>query len=340
MKLRHLLWLCVGVSALFFACDRTTKYVETVAPGPVTCAQCHDSSNLITGKETEWAESVHGTGTAYVRASSASCAGCHSGNSFAKMVAAGENPSQVTEGDPNPTRQDCRACHMIHQTYTEKDFDLRTTKAVPLFAISGATFNGGQGNLCANCHQPRTDAPVPVNGVVSGISSHWGPHHGPQAAMLLGVGGAGGVKGVKSGHYGAVGNTCVTCHLGDNKDHHFEPAVATCQKCHPTATNFDVDGVQTEIQGLLDAIETELLNRGLLAPPTGDGDPSPAVSSAPTGEAFALWNYIYVGREDKSMGAHNVDYARALLYASLDSLGVPIPSSVASQGQAHSGGSK
>jgi hypothetical protein len=243
---------CIAVLAMLFGCDRKTTYIEEVV-GPVTCAQCHDPSNLITGKETQWAESVHGTGEAYVRGTSASCAGCHSGHAFTLMVAAGQNPGDVTEGDTDPTRQDCRTCHKIHETYTEADFGLRTTKAVALFAVPGATFNGGMGNLCVNCHQPRRDAPVAEAGVITGISSHWGPHHGPQSAMLLGVAGAG-VTGSPSGHYGAVPNTCVGCHMGSGANHTFEPELATCQKCHPGATDFDIDGVQTTVQNMSDAL--------------------------------------------------------------------------------------
>jgi nitrate/TMAO reductase-like tetraheme cytochrome c subunit len=234
MRTREL-WVCVAISALFCACDRTTEYVQTVAPGPTTCAQCHDPSNLITGKKAEWAQSVHGTGTAYLaEGPNASCAGCHSGHAFQLRIAAGLNPDEVKQGDTDPTPQDCRACHNIHETYTEQDFALRTDKAVKLYAVANATFNGGDGNLCVNCHQPRRDAPVAVNGVITGISTHWGPHHGPQSAMLLGVAGAG-VTGSPSGHYAAVPNTCVQCHMGDTRNHTFEPQVATCQPCHQPA---------------------------------------------------------------------------------------------------------
>ena len=289
---------------------RSEDHARRVDHAALTCAQCHNHSNLITGKETEWAESVHGTGTNYLRGTEAGCAGCHSGNAFAMRIAAGLNPDQVTEGDPDPTRQDCRACHMIHETYTMADFALRTTKPVTLFAVAGATFNGGEGNLCANCHQPRRDGPVAVNGIITGITSHWGPHHGPQSAMLLGVAGAG-VVGSPSGHYGAVPNTCVQCHMGSGLDHHFEPSITTCQKCHPGATNFDINGVQTEITALSDSLGAELLAAGLINVNSPDGHPT--VTSAPEGQGIALYNWLYVAHEDKSLGVHNPDYARALL---------------------------
>jgi len=305
--------LIVGAIGSFLAvqaCDRTITEVESASDKPLPCADCHDPSSKITGKETQWAESVHGTGTAYLRGTSADCAGCHSGDAFRQRVEAGLDPDELTAGSPDPTRQDCRACHMIHETYSEADFDLRTEAPVTLFAVEGATFNGGEGNLCVNCHQPRRDAPVAVDGVITGISSHWGPHHGPQSSMLLGVAGAG-VTGKPSGHYGAVTNTCVDCHMGEGRDHHFEPALATCQKCHPDAKSFDYHGVQTEIQTLTDQLGELLLAAGLINENSPDGHPT--VTKAPENQGIALYNWLYVAHEDKSKGVHNPDYAKALL---------------------------
>jgi hypothetical protein len=132
----------------------------------------------------------------------------------------------------------------------------------------------------------------------------------------------------------------VHCHLGDGDDHTFEPSVAACKlpACHPSATNLDVNGVQTEIQGLIDAVGAELLNRNLITENTPDGHPT--VTSAPTGEAFALYNWLYIAHEDKSIGVHNPPYARALLTAALDSLGVPVPAPLASRARSGNGGSK
>jgi hypothetical protein len=302
------------------ACDRDVTYIES-SDQPLGCADCHVDNNLITGRHTQWAESVHGTGEAYVRGTSASCAGCHSGNAFQERIAAGLDPDEVTEGDSEPTRQDCRACHQIHSTYTMQDFALRSEKAVKLFAIDGATFSGGEGNLCVNCHQPRRDAPVAVNGMITGISTHWGPHHGPQSAMILGIGGAG-VTGSPSGHYRAVPNTCVDCHMGDGRDHTFEPDLATCQKCHVDATSFDVDDVQTDIEALIDQLGARLVDYGLINENSEDGHPM--VSSAPEDQGIALWNWLYVAHEDGSKGVHNADYTRALLEEGLTRL-PPLP---------------
>jgi len=315
-----LVLVAVGLLVGAQACDRTINSVESIDQ-PLSCADCHDASNLITGKQTQWAESVHGTGTAYLRGTSASCAGCHSGNAFAERVEEGLDPDEVAEGDPDPTRQDCRACHMIHETYSMQDFALKTEAPVHFYAADGITYDGGEGNLCVNCHQPRRFIPAAENGMISGISSHWGPHHGPQSAMLLGVAGAG-VTGSPSGHYGAVTNTCVDCHMGANRNHQFEPALSTCQRCHPDATSFDYKGVQTEIEELTDELGALLVTRGLINVNSEDGHP--VVSQAPEDEAIALWNWLYVAHEDKSKGVHNPEYAKALLEEGLARLS-PVP---------------
>jgi hypothetical protein len=275
-----------------------------------TCVECHNDTTLITGKQIAWEESGHGTGTAYLRGTSAGCAGCHSGGSFSAMVAAGLTPDAVEAGDPNPTRQDCRACHQIHTTYTGADWALETTSPVTLFAFDGVVFDGGKGNLCANCHQPRRMIDEPdADGNIAVTSTHWGPHHGPQSAMLLGVGGAS-AQGSPSIHSFAVADTCVTCHLGKNDVHSFEPDVSTCQMCHSDATNFDIDGVQTEVDGLLTEVAELLKGKGLL---TEDGHP--VVASFPAAQARALWDYIFINNEDSSHGVHNPEYTKDLLEA-------------------------
>jgi hypothetical protein len=286
---------------------------QTDDAGDLTCTVCHNDTTLITGKETAWSTSGHGTGTAYVRGTSASCAGCHSGGGFSAMVAAGLTPDQVETGDPNPTRQDCRACHNIHTTYTADDWSLETTDPVNLYAFEGVTYDGGAGNLCANCHQPRR-AFEAVDGMVNVDSTHWGPHHGPQSAMLLGVAGAGDVEGSASIHSMAVADTCVTCHLYDDY-HSFEPNVAACQQCHSDAENFDIEGVQSQVEGLIAELKDALIAKGLL-----DEEGEPVVGEYPEAEAAALWNYIFIAIEDSSKGVHNPDYTIALLQASIDAL--------------------
>ncbi|TFH37613.1 MAG: hypothetical protein E4G99_02170 [Anaerolineales bacterium] len=279
----------------------------------LACTECHNDTTLIVGKEAAWEESVHGTGEAYVRGTSAGCAGCHSGGAFSAMVAAGQNPSEVEAGDPNPTRQDCRTCHAIHTSYTGADWALETTTPVTLYAFEGVTFDGGEGNLCATCHQARRAFEV-TDGIVNWDSSHYGPHHGPQSSMLLGNGGAG-VEGKPAAHYAMVENTCVSCHVGEGASHSFEPAVAACTGCHADAEDFDINGTQTEVEAMLGELKEALIAKGMLT----EEDAS-VVGEYPEALGAALWNYIYIAQEDKSMGVHNPSYTKALLEASIAAL--------------------
>jgi hypothetical protein len=238
------------------------------------------------------------------------------------MIDAGQSPNQVTQGDPNPTRQDCRTCHMIHETHTAQDWALRTIEPVSFYAIPGSTFDGGLGNLCVNCHQPRRNAPVANNGVITGISDHWGPHHGPQSSMILGVGGAG-TTGTPGGHYGAIENSCVDCHMSDDRNHTMAPDPATCEPCHPGAEDFDINGTRTEIIALSDQLGQLLFDAGLISENSIDGHP--IVTEAPEDQGIALWNWLYVHHEDRSSGAHNYDYAKAMLEEGITRMGGALP---------------
>jgi hypothetical protein len=232
------------------------------------------------------------------------------------MVAAGETPLTYSGTAADVTHQDCRTCHQVHTTYTADDWALETTSPVALYAFEDVTYDGGNGNLCANCHQPRR-AFAAENGEVNWDSAHYGPHHGPQAAMLLGQGGGGAVEGAPGAHYSMVENTCAGCHLGENDNHTFVPNVAACQACHSGAENFDINGVQTEVDGMLAELKEALIAKGMLT----EEDES-VVGVYPEAEAAALWNYIYIAHEDHSRGVHNPAYTKALLEASLAALGV------------------
>jgi hypothetical protein len=193
---------------------------------------------------------------------------------------------------------------------------LTTTDAVTLYAFEDATYDGGSGNLCANCHQPRRLMGVADDGTVDWNSTHYGPHHGPQSSMLLGIGGEG-AEGSPAAHYSMVQDTCVACHVGENDNHAFEPSVTACLACHADAEDFDINGTQTEVAAMLEELKAALVAKGML-----DEEADEAIVGVyPAEEATALWNYIYIAHEDKSMGVHNPSYTRALLEASLAALG-------------------
>jgi hypothetical protein len=291
--------------------------------GDLTCTECHNETTLITGKKTAWETSLHGTGTAAAYAGTRpDCAGCHSGGTFKEMVAAGLLPEEVEDASGEATHQDCRTCHEIHTSYTGADWVLTTTEPVVMYAFEeGTVYDGGEGNLCGRCHQPRRQiAEADADGNIEVTSTHWGPHHGPQTAMLLGIGGGGDVTGNPSAHYSMVGDTCVACHLGEADDHTFAPDVAACQECHSGIEDFDVNGLQTEVAEKLAELGELLIAKGMWEV-TEEGEEHPVVGVYPAAEAQALWNYIYILHEDESTGVHNPTYTKALLDASLEALG-------------------
>ena len=275
-----------------------------------SCTDCHNDTTIITGKATAWDTSTHGTGTAYGRGSSGSFAGCHSGGAFSAAIGAGGTVTDAT-GDPSPTRQDCRACHQIHTTNTGADWALETTDPVMLYAFDASTdalFNGGKGNLCANCHQPRRAiADADADGNIAVTSTHWGPHHGPQSAMLLGIGGAGDVEGEASLHASLVEDTCVTCHVGENMSHTFAAVDASCVACHG----------EDDLSVAQDAVDVKLAELHDLLEAAGLYHEHPVVGVYPAAQAQALWNYILIAVEDGSHGTHNMAYTLALLDASI-----------------------
>jgi hypothetical protein len=281
---------------------------------------------LIVSKQAQFKElSVHGTGEAFLRGEGTDCAGCHGSEGTKARINAGLPPHDPSvEGVTNVSPFNCRTCHNIHTTYTKDDFSLTGGEKPVVLEKTGGTFDGGKGNLCANCHQIRNDLPVASGGNIDlGTNTRFGTHYGVEAAMLLGEGGLG-VSGKPSAHYSTVENTCVACHMGDERNHTYLPAVARCQACHADAENFDINGVQTEVQAMLDEVHELLVASGIMAADYTDdagnlqqGRSIPGVY--PEAVASAMWNYKLV-EYDQSRGVHNSAFAKALLQQALDAL--------------------
>src|SRR4029077_18924885 len=72
--------------------------------------------------------------------------------------------------------------------------------------------SGGSGMLCMNCHQSRQSAETYA--ATTAGSARFGPHHGPQADMLVGTNGFSyGQKIASSAHGSVVEESCVSCHM-------------------------------------------------------------------------------------------------------------------------------
>lgn len=309
-----------------------------------TCGQCHDSKPFHV-KAFEWGQSMHATG--YVFRFSGTCIPCHSAKGFVEThdpayAGVADIPRDTSEGGMS-----CAGCHDPH-TVGMGEYQLRNITNATL--LNGAVITravAGDGVLCMNCHRARADSTATIAGPAN---SRFGPHHGPQADMLMATNGYHyGLQMPSSRHLTAVENSCIGCHMqtvsgtefgagntevgghtfkmvwdnntpGDPMDDMHVTAV--CSQCHVERGTFDfggedydrdgsVEGVQTEIHGLLEQLS-------LLLPPVGSTTITPD-GSYTLAQKRALWNYLFV-EEDQSHGVHNPKYASALLRASIDDL--------------------
>ncbi len=284
--------------------------------GSLTCTECHNDTAIITRHKANWVTSIHGSGPGLEYAGErAACAGCHDGAAFSEMIAAGKNFTEIESGNTAPTHQDCRTCHQIHVTYTGDDWALESNTPVTM-VTSGLTFDGGNGNLCANCHQARRYFDSFVNkdnASLYDVKVRFNTHYSVQADTLMGSGGQG-VEGKPGAHYSMVENTCAGCHMGENQVHTFEPQLSTCTACHADAEDFNVNGFVTSFDEKYLALEGKLQALGAI-----DAEGVTLIDTADEKLALALWNYNLV-HEDGSNGIHNPSYFNALLDAALAAL--------------------
>lgn len=301
----------------------------TMDTADLACTECHNNSGTISAKRAGWEATGHGSGTAYIEEYGRnSCAFCHSGNAFSAAIVAGQSFNQLEAGASEPARQDCFTCHQIHETYTGEDWALETSSAVTM-VTSGATFDGGAGNLCANCHQARRylagfAAKDEAGNVIPdkyAASMRFNTHYSVQADVLMGALDFTIASGKPGAHYSMVENTCVGCHMGEGAVHTFEPQLATCQGCHSDAENFDINGYLTEFEEKYAELEAALLAKGLINEDGGtiyrNADGSPVILDKGPAEALFFYNLVH---EDGSEGIHNPNYFNALVEAALAAL--------------------
>lgn len=291
----------------------------------LSCTQCHNDTTIIWSKEAQFREkSVHGTGEAFERGENGSCAGCHGHEGAKARISANLPPHDPSvEAVVNVSPYDCRTCHDIHTSYTDEDWALTGAEKPVVLEMTGGTFDKGAGNLCANCHQIRNEVPVATGAPVIVESTRFGTHYGAEAPMLLGEGGFG-VTGSVSPHYDQLDEGCVSCHMGDERNHTYLPQVERCLGCHADIESFDVNGTQTEIAELLDQTKGLLIRSGMMSADyeeNGELQHDRSIAGEyPEEVVGAFWNYMFV-LNDQSKGVHNPAFARALLESAIAALG-------------------
>ncbi len=200
--------------------------------------------------------------------------------------------------------------------------------------------------LCGRCHNDET--------VKFGTFRDDGEivRH-PQREMLLGTAGAE-VPG--SGAYSSTMHSlpallpdgCVSCHFDHGApgepEHGFQPRTATCAKCHDGFDDFDgfdrpafgdydgnglIEGIQSEVSGLLDVVVDGLLSDPLMSFDGHTFNYGESTDGSMTGASVAqkraaFNHYTVVG--DASLGVHNAIRTVQLLQRSYEEVtGSPVP---------------
>ena len=283
-----------------------------------SCGGCH------TVEYAEWLGAAHAdTGTTpedlIAEWGRSTCWGCHLTEGILATWDAGDYAAP-TFADGEAHAVTCGACHDAHNDHTATMLRAQSTIALP--NPTGATITGwGKGQMCGNCHRDRR-TPANITDHLNNGNAHFGPHESPQANMLAGIGSYE-IPGYTYDDTGSQHDVsqfpdmCVDCHMVkegsaphySGRGHTFEPSVAACAAaCHPGATTFDVDGVQTEIQGLLDQLETLILANPELDSMGQIGD----TTLSTLAERRAAWAWFFA-HSDGSLGVHNATYARTIL---------------------------
>lgn len=316
----------------------------------MSCVECHNNDPTLVAVEMQYAQSMHWLSPEWTRngnqsASYRACMECHCHNGFITAVIEGQ-ALPMSYDDQAPIN--CRTCHRIHTEFTADDYGLTTVAAVALKL--GGTFDVGQGNLCANCHQGRPINPLPVlGGPDVTINNRFGTHYSPQANVLAAAGplefsgetaypATNGhaaacndchmvAPAVYSGSYQAGGHVFVL-RWGDNGQNEM---IAACTECHGTAVaSFDsplasfTSGVQTTISGLLAELRLLLEGEGIIDVDALEGTYTVVAGTYAADVAAAFLNHEFFHR-DGSRGLHNPRYARAVLLNTIAALEERLP---------------
>jgi len=326
------------------------------------CAQCHDSKTTHI-KNAEWNNSMHAITTRIPSGPGReACARCHTAGGFSHYASVVvTNGVYTTNGAVTAFEAiNCQTCHNPHDASHAEQ--LRLNPTVVLGDGTSVT-NAGLGAFCMNCHQSRNGSVTnsivkyPLGQQTWAGGSAFGVHDNPQGDMVEGVNGWTYGKVIpSSAHSMSVSNTCVACHMqtvavGDPAflqagGHTFNMTytnalgvkmdkVDVCVQCHGNISSFDmvkvdyngdgvIEGVQTEVQHLLDQLSAMLPAKQYVAGGNyvADGLVKTSITTQTNWPAKFLeagYNWQFVAN-DGSHGVHNAAYAVGLLKASIADL--------------------
>ena len=332
-----------------------TDGTDGVDASAASCVACHSEQHRA-GIYDAYFSAKHSSGSSWARGTRESCAACHNNEGFVDYI---ETGAVATGGYNISNPITCTGCHDDHRSFDFEndgnDMAVRTLDGVDLrvFAenesLPDYTIDyGNASNLCANCHQPRRGTPTVGDypGKYLQTSGHWGPHHGPQTALLEGLLGAyttftlvEAIPAVQQAAHRAETGACIDCHMGGTSDgsygHSWNPAGTNCATCHSTPFEDLEVADLAEDMATLGALLENAVGQAIddddvpifeadgvtPVPQIGivhfeDGEWHPLTGLFDLKDAEAAWNFLFI-LEDKSGGIHNPDYAKSIIKNSL-----------------------
>jgi len=378
-KLRLIRYLVIVVSGILFT-QCTSEYkaiegqagingmdgvdgVDGVDGSAAVCIDCHSYTHREGIYDAYYAmDTNHSSGSSWARGTSESCARCHNNEGFVDYI---ETGAVATGGYNISNPITCTGCHSTHRSFDFEtdgnDYAVRTLDGVDLrvFAENDALPDytidyGNASNLCANCHQPRRGTPTVEDypGKYLQTSGHWGPHHGPQTALLEGLLGAyttftlvEDIPAVKQAVHRTDTDACIDCHMRGTTDgsygHTWNPAGTNCASCHSTPFEELKQGVAglSEDMETLGALLENVVGQAIERDSSGEYVPvfeadgvtpveqigivhfdgeewHPETGLFDLKDAEAAWNFLFI-IEDKSNGIHNPNYAKSIIKNSI-----------------------
>ena len=343
-----------------YSLGNTNLISKTLATG--NCAQCHDSLSHHV-KTAEWNGSRHAIATRTPSGPSRyNCVRCHTAGGFQDFIEhAGSTNTYVTNTVYEAIT--CAACHDPHDASNPHQLRAANVYTLPegttvtnvgLGALCMQCHHSRNGEANANIANYQQGKPTWAGG------SSFGVHDSTAGDMIEGVNGITYGKVIPSGsHSATITNVCVGCHMqpvattdpafGKAGGHTFSmtyPMVSggvtnivdkvdVCVQCHGPITEFNfvrkdyngdgvIEGIQTEVQKLLNKLSTLLPNSTWRADGNyvADGLVKTSISvktNWPTKFLQGAWNWQFVNVEG-SKGIHNSSYAVGLLRASIGDL--------------------
>jgi hypothetical protein len=305
------------------------------------CYKCH-SFQVEEWKTSGHANAAGGDLEALQRWARGSCSGCHSSEGFIERFDA-RYPSGSISGD-GISFIGCPTCHDPHvgEAGGGNEAQLRTAAASEVSYTfpwepgddEAARMEGyGPGQTCAQCHKARRNNANVQNQIANGYG-HFGPHGSPQMDMFIGAGSYE-IPGYdysgdrESTHNQNFTDGCVNCHMAFATEsapggaapeghtvHNFMPDLEACQGCHAGLDEAGLEAIQQTYKDKLDEIAVLM--------------------------GYADWDTLYLTLDDDNflwevcqreavygaefvyasgdLGAHNPNYANALLDNAIDYL--------------------